>query len=136
MTGTRRLFHLLTEAQWAAFTADPTWAPPSLAEEGFVHLSFAEQLPGTLETHFGSHARVWLAEVTLAPSDPALRVEPSRGGERFPHLYRRLTRAELTLVWLVERHDATWKLPELAPPLPDEPEGESPLHLFSERPSD
>ncbi|HEX9260180.1 MAG TPA: DUF952 domain-containing protein, partial [Acidimicrobiales bacterium] len=32
-----RLLHLISTADWDMFQRDGTWAPPSLATEGFVH---------------------------------------------------------------------------------------------------
>jgi len=55
--------------------------------DGFVHLSGLDQLAGTLDRHFAGAADLFLAEVDADAAGPALRWEPSRGGELFPHLY-------------------------------------------------
>jgi uncharacterized protein (DUF952 family) len=101
----RRVFHLLPWADWEALLAGGPEAehrPASLSREGFVHLSFAEQLPGTLRAHFAGAGR--LALVELAPRDlgAALVVEPSRGGAPFPHLYRALRRGVGAAPWPLE----------------------------------
>lgn len=123
-----RLFHLGDpEALVAASErGDADWRPPSLAAEGFVHLSFAPQLAGTLAAHFGSAERLWLLEVELA--SPGLRVEPSRGGADFPHLYRALAWREVVRAWALERVKRSWGLPLLGetPALDDPPGGPFP----------
>ncbi len=83
-----RLFHVLhAKPARALLLADGTWNPPSLESQGFVHLSFAEQLQGTLETHFEARDELVLLELDPAQLGPALRYGPSRGGALFPHLY-------------------------------------------------
>ncbi|MFN7399914.1 MAG: DUF952 domain-containing protein, partial [Sandaracinobacter sp.] len=62
--------------------------------DGFIHLSTAEQLPGTLEKHFAGMAGLRIVEVAVE-GDPDLRLEESRGGALFPHLYRPLRLADV-----------------------------------------
>ena len=67
------------------------------ARDGYVHLSAAHQVRGTLERHFAGQPDLVL--LVILPSRlpaGALRWEPSRNGELFPHLYAEL-RAELVL---------------------------------------
>lgn len=81
------MFHLATPSAWDAALAAGRIEPPSLADEGFVHCSTAEQLAGTIERHFAD--AVGLVLVELAPEvAPELRWEEGRPGVRYPHLYR------------------------------------------------
>ena len=90
----RRLFHLIRadgdELQKSIEEILGSYKSPSLASEGFVHLSFEHQLGGTLETHFADAARVLLLEISRPSVLEDLRLESSRGGADFPHLYRAL----------------------------------------------
>jgi uncharacterized protein (DUF952 family) len=127
-----RLFHLVDRPTWERLRASTApYAPPSLASEGFVHLSFAAQLAGSAAAHFAGRGELVLLEVLLRPAADAahaeraaLRVETSRGGAAFPHLYRALERAELVRAWpLGDASDPT--LPRLGPsPETDRPQGE------------
>ena len=120
-----RLFHLAAAAAWRARGSAP-WAPPSLAEQGFVHLSLAGQLAGTLAAHFAAERAVVLAELDPGRVAEHLRFEPSRGGALFPHLYRAVLPEDLRGGWLVERGAAgTWRLPRIG----SEPEGDDPPAL-------
>ncbi len=90
----RRLFHLV-RADDALMGRTPEevledYQAASLETEGFVHLSFADQLSGTLETHFADAERVLLLELNRQAVLADLRLEASRGGADFPHLYRAL----------------------------------------------
>ena len=83
-----RAFKVLTADQWAQFEAAGVFrgAPIDLAD-GYIHLSTADQLTGTLEKHFAGQKNLVVAEVDLnAVTDP-VRWEVSRGGALFPHIY-------------------------------------------------
>jgi len=59
--------------------------------DGFVHLSWAEEVEGTIRRHHpDAHELTLLVidEDALLPG--ALRVEPSTGGAAYPHLYATL----------------------------------------------
>ena len=98
-----RLFHLVPCESWSGHEE---WRPASLATEGFVHLSFAHQLDGTLAAHFAGAGELFLLEVEL--EGDGLVIEASRGGAPFPHLYRALRRGEVVRHWRVR--------PESGPP--------------------
>lgn len=92
-------FKILTAAQWARFEADGVFggAPVDLAD-GYIHLSTADQVEGTLAKHFAGQSGLIIAEVDLARYGKSIRWEESRGGALFPHLYGVLTRASVLSV--------------------------------------
>ncbi|HMI97791.1 MAG TPA: DUF952 domain-containing protein [Micropepsaceae bacterium] len=55
--------------------------------DGFIHLSRAAQLKGTLEKHFAGEEGLLLVTLDVDGLGPALKWEASRSGEHFPHLY-------------------------------------------------
>jgi uncharacterized protein (DUF952 family) len=57
------------------------------ARDGFIHLSTADQLPGTLAKHFAGQDGLVLVAVDAAALGEKLVWEPSRRGDLFPHLY-------------------------------------------------
>jgi uncharacterized protein (DUF952 family) len=61
-------------------------APVDL-QDGFIHLSTAAQLQETIDKHFAGQSDLWLAAVDLDALAPAVKWEPSRGGQLFPHIY-------------------------------------------------
>jgi uncharacterized protein (DUF952 family) len=61
--------------------------PAGPGPEGFVHCSFTGQLAGTLEAHFAGADQVTLLRLDADELGEALRLEPSRDGQNFPHLY-------------------------------------------------
>lgn len=81
-------FKIFTADQWAQFVNDGVFmgAPVDLAD-GYIHLSAADQLQGTLDKHFAGQVGLVIAEVDLTALGDAIKWEVSRGGALFPHLY-------------------------------------------------
>ena len=81
-------FKILTAEQMHALEHEGVFAgaPIDLAD-GYIHLSTAEQAQETLDKHFAGQTGLWLAAVDLEAMGDAVRWEPSRGGQLFPHLY-------------------------------------------------
>lgn len=89
-------YKVLTAEQFARWQAEGTFAgAPVDRDDGYIHLSTAEQLAGTLEKHFAGQAGLVVATIDLAVLGDAVRWEPSRGGELFPHVYADLPIAAL-----------------------------------------
>jgi uncharacterized protein (DUF952 family) len=55
--------------------------------DGFIHLSTAAQVEGTLARHFAGERGLSLVAIESAALGDALKWERSRGGALFPHLY-------------------------------------------------
>ena len=61
-------------------------APVDLAD-GYIHLSTADQLAGTIDKHFAGQDGLQLAAIDLEALGDAVKWEESRGGALFPHIY-------------------------------------------------
>ena len=81
---TRTAFKILTAQQWAQFEADGIFrgAPVDLAD-GYIHLSAADQVQGTLDKHFAGQDGLVIAEVDLEMLGDDIRWEVSRGDDSF-----------------------------------------------------
>ena len=81
-------YKILTADQWAQFQAAGMFhgAPVDLAD-GYIHLSAADQLQGTLDKHFAGQAGLVIAEVDLTILGDMVKWEVSRGDALFPHIY-------------------------------------------------
>jgi uncharacterized protein (DUF952 family) len=58
--------------------------------DGFIHLSAAHQLAGTLASYFSAQAGLLLLAIDADRLGADLKWECSRGGALFPHLYTQL----------------------------------------------
>ncbi len=81
-------YKILTASQWAHFRRHGVFhgAPVDL-DDGYIHLSAADQLQGTLDKHFAGQSDLVIAEVDLAALGESVKWEVSRGGALFPHIY-------------------------------------------------
>lgn len=88
------IYKIASAADWARARADGQLAgtPADLAD-GYIHFSTAAQLADTLNKHYRGRSGLVLAAVDPGRLGPALRWEPSRGGQLFPHLYAPLPMA-------------------------------------------
>ena len=84
-------FKVLTQQQWADFERERAFrgAPVDIAD-GYIHLSTAEQLEATIVKYFAGETGLMIAEVDLVLLGDAIRWEPARGGDLFPHIYAEL----------------------------------------------
>jgi uncharacterized protein (DUF952 family) len=55
--------------------------------DGFIHLSAAHQVEGTLAKHYAGQEDLLLLSLDVGRLGEFLKWEPSRGGDLFPHLY-------------------------------------------------
>lgn len=92
------LLHAATRDDWEARTSTH-YTPAGYAEEGFVHLSSAAQLPGTLARHYPGRHDLVLLTVDPARLGSAPVWEDLYGtGTEFPHVYAPIELAALTSV--------------------------------------
>lgn len=108
----RLVYKIAPRALWEAAEGTGTFAgAPIDFQDGYIHLSAADQVRETARLYFAGEADLVLIAVDVALAGPALRWETSRGGAEFPHLYAPL--ALTAVAWTV--------------PLPLEPNG---VHRF------
>ena len=90
------IYKIFRRAEWVAFRAsgDTAGAPIDLTD-GYIHFSTAAQVAETAAKHFTTESDLVLLALDSSKLGPALKWEASRGGALFPHLYRRLTAAEV-----------------------------------------
>lgn len=85
------IYKICPEALWreAELAGRFTGAPVDLAD-GYIHFSTGAQSRETLARHFAGQRDLLLIAIDDATLGEALRYEPSRGGDLFPHLYATL----------------------------------------------
>jgi uncharacterized protein (DUF952 family)/lysophospholipase L1-like esterase len=79
------IFHIVAPSAWPE-TGE--YRPASLAQEGFVHFSFADQVDGSANAFYRDEPELMVIEVDPLRLAPEIRVEDSYGGgTQFPHVY-------------------------------------------------
>lgn len=86
------IFKIFRRSEWDDFrhSGETAGAPVDLTD-GFIHLSTSTQVAQTAARHFATESDLVLVAVNPDALGAALRWEPSRGGQLFPHLYRKMT---------------------------------------------
>lgn len=95
------IFKIVPAAMWQAAVAAGVFkgAPVDLAD-GFIHFSSAVQVRETAAKHFAGQADLLIAAFDSTAFGTAMKWEPSRGGDLFPHLYGDLDPA--SALWVKE----------------------------------
>ena len=91
------LFHITTRIAWDHAQAAREYRAPSLASEGFIHLSTDEQWRHTLYRFYRTERDLVILQIDPARLGSELRFEPA-DGEQFPHLYGPLEVGAVTRV--------------------------------------
>jgi uncharacterized protein (DUF952 family) len=82
------IYKILPRALWEDAIERGAFAgSPVDRADGFIHFSTAAQVHETAARHFQGAADLLLVAVDGAALGEALKWEPSRGGDLFPHLY-------------------------------------------------
>jgi uncharacterized protein (DUF952 family) len=82
------IFKIVHAEEWRAAEADGVYFGSAKdKEDGFLHFSSEEQLDGTVAKYYAGQRDLVLVAVDPETLGAALKYEPSRGGELFPHLY-------------------------------------------------
>lgn len=83
------IFKIFRPLEWQDLHENGTTngAPIDVAD-GYIHFSTAEQVVETAEKHFADAGDLILLALETDTLGDAIKWEPSRGGQLFPHLYR------------------------------------------------
>jgi uncharacterized protein (DUF952 family) len=105
-------YKILSADQFAALQAGDFVGAPIDIADGFIHLSTALQVAGTVEKHFAGRTDLFIAAIDLKALGEKIRWEISRGEALFPHLYGRLEAANvIAAIPLVRQPDGSVALP-------------------------
>lgn len=101
------LFHIVAPDAWPE---RGHYQPASLADEGFVHLSFADQVEGVANARYREAADLVVVELDPTALETDVRVEDSYGaGVEFPHAYGPVpVSAAVAVHELVRASDGGW----------------------------
>lgn len=99
----RTVYKILRSGEWDRFqSAGLFGGSPDDLRDGFIHLSFEDQVRGTVSKHFVDETDLVLLRLDPMKLGSSLRLEISRSGQEFPHLYRAMHRDDVMQIesWL------------------------------------
>lgn len=92
------VYKIFRADEQAAFeAAGRTAGAPIDLQDGYVHMSTAEQVKETAAKHFAAEDNLYLLAIETDRLGDDVKWEVSRGGAEFPHLYRDLLTSDV--VW-------------------------------------
>ena len=113
----RRIYKICSASAWREAERQGVYrGSADDLRDGFIHFSLPSQVAETARRHFLGQTGLFLIEVDADALGDALRWEPSRDDELFPHLYGELDLGAVTNVLdMHTRADGSHDIPELAP---------------------
>ncbi|WP_366555903.1 DUF952 domain-containing protein [Aquibaculum sediminis] len=85
---TEKIYHVCRAEDWAAVGASGGYrGSADDLRDGFIHFSTAAQVRESVAKHRAGQGGLVILAVDAAALGDALKWEPSRGGQHFPHLY-------------------------------------------------
>lgn len=98
------IYKILRQAEWAELQREGRFdGSVHDRRDGFIHMSTAGQLQGTLDKHYIDGDVVILAAVRLADVAKTVIWEVSRGGAEFPHIYGVLPLSAVEQHWALSQ---------------------------------
>jgi uncharacterized protein (DUF952 family) len=85
------VYHIVLPDDWAAFDSG-LYRAASLATEGFIHCSFAEQLDAVIARYYSGAERIIVLEIETDKLMSRMLKEPSTNSEIYPHIYGPINR--------------------------------------------
>ena len=83
---TPAILHITTRSAWEQALRQGSYEPPSLASEGFIHLSDPHQVAAVAKARYAGVDDLVLLHVSTDRLTAPLKYE-SADGDTFPHLY-------------------------------------------------
>lgn len=87
-----KIYHIVLPEVWEEFKDKELYEAESLATEGFIHCSFAEQLESVLERYYKGVKQVLILELETDKLTSKLVNEPSTNDEIYPHIYGKINK--------------------------------------------
>ena len=82
------IYHITTKTEWEAARSTGSYESASLKQEGFIHCSQAEQVPGVLERFFSNKTGLVKLSIETDKLQSRLIYEWSPSiTDTFPHIY-------------------------------------------------
>ena len=113
----RLIKHMALPDEWAAALDSGEYTMSTrgrtLAEEGFIHCSYHDQLVGVASNFYGDVDELVLLTIDTSLVDAPIRDEPPAPGadQRFPHIYGKLPVAAVVATHAWRRKPDGWPPP-------------------------
>ncbi len=94
------IYRLFDLEVWAKFEQEGIFRGTDVdLRDGFIHFSAHDQVVATADKHYKANPALVMAAISADQSQAELKWEVSRGGAKFPHLYRDLMFSDIKAYW-------------------------------------
>lgn len=98
------IYHIVLPEVWKAFDTH-LYRASSLATEGFIHCSFADQLDAVIARYYPNEPLIFVLEIETDRLMSRVVKEPSTNCEIYPHIYGPINRDAIVGVTERRRHE-------------------------------
>ena len=84
------IYHVISQKEWESIAKTKFYSPQSLLDEGFIHFSLKEQVPGVIERFYKDQTGLSVLKVEVNKIKSRLEFEMVPDLGLFPHLYGKL----------------------------------------------
>ena len=92
------IYHITTADWWARTENQILYKSPTLAEEGFIHCSTAEQVAPVLQRYYVGQQNLRLLHIQPEKLTAEWKYEASTNDELYPHVYGPINREAIVHV--------------------------------------
>lgn len=85
-----KIYHIVLPEVWEKFKDEKFYEAESLASEGFIHCSFADQLDAVLQRYYKGVEQILILTIDTEKLTSKLVEEPSTNNEIYPHIYGKI----------------------------------------------
>jgi uncharacterized protein (DUF952 family) len=92
------IYHIATSEDWNSHLTNATYEPHAFSNEGFIHCSTKEQVPGVLQRYYAGAKNLILLHIEESKLTALLKYEEATNGELFPHVFGPINKEAIVTV--------------------------------------
>lgn len=89
------IYHIVTPEVWEKFDDRYEYEAESLADEGFIHCSFKNQLDEVIERYYADANEILILHINPHFLTADYVTEPSTNREIYPHIYGKINKSAI-----------------------------------------
>ncbi len=89
------IYHIVLPDYWAEWKDQENYYPATFEQEGFIHLSTLQQVPGVIERYYQGVKTLILLGIEPEKLNTTVVFEPVASGEKYPHIYGPINRGAI-----------------------------------------
>jgi uncharacterized protein (DUF952 family) len=84
------IYHITDNKEWQTAKERGSYTPQSIATEGFIHCSLADQVAATATRYYLGVPDLIVLKINIQKLNSEIRTEQASNGSWYPHIYGKL----------------------------------------------